>query len=65
MVNLTKALMDVLVREDLESLQPKEMVDSCCRSYLTERGRCMHCPEPLLRMDDDDDDDDDDDGEEE
>ena len=33
------------MEEDVEAIQKKGYNISCCRSYLTPKGRCYTCPE--------------------
>ncbi len=40
--------------EDLENLEQKGYKISCCRSYLTPKGRCYTCPEDDFEDEDDD-----------
>ncbi|MDP3733625.1 MAG: hypothetical protein Q8R37_00180 [Nanoarchaeota archaeon] len=39
---------------DIELVKKREFNVSCCRSYLTPKGRCFTCPEQDLEGDPDD-----------
>jgi len=39
--------MEEIDLEDLKTAQSKQFNISCCRSYLTPRGRCYSCPEEV------------------
>lgn len=42
-----------LFLEDLQDIKEKKFNISCCRSYLTTRGRCYSCPDQDLSEQDD------------
>ena len=41
-----------LTADDLQEINTRKFNISCCRSYLTTRGRCFSCPEQNLDEED-------------